>query len=210
MPPLPFPVFTRNRYFTGKLLDEKDLTEEQDYVVGKDRLLNRARHGWGIVDGLEVEPGHGDAGITVGPGVAIDGWGREIVLPTSLPLTMPPGAGWVTIRVGYVEFDADPLPMPGEETPPMFGTVIEGYTVWTEPGLPPSPPPDSDPSTLPSDPSVVLATIRRSSKRPHLHIDTTTHRREIPSNAKLLEMVQRLEARLARLLGERNPTEPSP
>ena len=157
-----------------------------------------------------MEPGHGDGGITIGPGVVIDGWGREIVLPTSLPLTMPPGAGWVTIRIGYKEFDADPLPMPGEETPPVFGTIVEAYTVWTEPGLPPPPPPEPDPSTLPSDPSVVLATVRRSSKRPHLHIDTTTHRREIPSNAKLLEMVQRLEARLARSLGERNPTEPSP
>ena len=157
--------------------------------------------------GLEVEPGGGDAGITVGPGIAVDGWGREIVLPTSLPLTMPPGAGWVTIRVGYEEFDADPLPMPGEETPQVFGTVVEGFTVWAEPGLPPSPAPEPDPSTLPGDPSVVLATIRRSSKRLHLHIDTTTHRREIPSNAKLLEMVQRLEARLARLLAERNPTD---
>jgi hypothetical protein len=72
---------------------------------------------------------------------------------------------------------------------------------------PPVAAPEPDPSTLPSDPSVVLATVRRSSKRPHLHIDTTTHRREIPSNAKLLEMVQRLEARLARLLAERNPTD---
>jgi hypothetical protein len=153
-----------------------------------------------------VAPGDGDAGITVGPGVAVDGLGREIVLPTSLPLTMPLGAGWVTIRVGYEEFDADPVPMPGEETPPVFGTIVEGYTVWTEPGLP-AQPPEPDPSTLPSDPSVVLATVRRSPKRPHLHIDTTTHRREIPSNAKLLELVQRLEARLARLLAERNPTD---
>jgi hypothetical protein len=156
-----------------------------------------------------VEPGDGVDGITIGPGLAVDGLGREIVVPTSLPLTMPPGLGWVTIRIGYDEFGADPMPMPGEETPPVFGTIVEGHTLWAEPGLP-SPPPELDPSALPSDPSVVLATVRRSSKRPHLHIDTTTHRRRIPSNAKLLEMVQRLEARLARLLAERDPTEPSP
>src|SRR4029450_9502450 len=118
------------RYFTGKLLDESDLTEEQDYVVGKDRLLNRALHGGGVVDGLEGESGAGAPRITVGPGAPVDGWGREIVLAMSLPLTMPPGAGWVTIRVGYEEFDADPLPMPGEEAPPVFGTVVEGDRVW--------------------------------------------------------------------------------
>ena len=201
---VPFPVFSRNRYFVGKLLDASDFNEEQDYVLGKDRLLNRTLHGWGVVAGLEVVPGDGGSEIVIGPGLAIDGWGREIVVPTERRLG--PAVGdrrWVTLRIGYEETDQDPMPSGDEETP-VFGTVVEGFAVWTEPDLP-EPPADPD-AVLPNDPSVVLATLRHSS-RSHLQIDTKTHRRVIPSNAALLEMVRRLEERIARLLAER-PTDP--
>ncbi len=202
---VPFPVFSRNRYFVGKPLDASDFTEEQDYLLGKDQLGNRTLHGWGVVSGLEVVPGDGGSEIVIGPGLAIDGWGREIVIPTERRLEIAVGArSWVTLRIGYEETDQDPMPSPDEETP-VFGTVVEGYGVWTEPDLPEPP---ADPGTaLPNDPSVVLATLRRSS-RSHLHVDTRTHRHELPSNAALLEMVRRLDERITRLLEQRPPADP--
>ncbi|MGA9159632.1 MAG: hypothetical protein WB297_02035 [Actinomycetota bacterium] len=183
-----------------------DFTEEQDHALGKDRLLNRTLHGWGVVTGLEVVPGDSGSEIVIGPALAIDGWGREIVVPTERRLGLAVvDKKWVTLRIGYEETDQDPMPSPDEETP-VFGTVAEGYGVRTEHDLP-EPPADPG-AVLPNDPSVVLATVRHSS-RSHLQIDTKTYRRELPSNAALLEMVRRLEERITRLLAER-PTDPLP
>ena len=41
--------YTRNHYFTGKLLVERDFTDEQRYYVEKMRHHNRRLHGWGVV-----------------------------------------------------------------------------------------------------------------------------------------------------------------
>jgi hypothetical protein len=70
----------RTRFFTGQLLDEADLTEEQLYFREKLRRHNRMLHGWGIVSGLGVRPGPADSELTVEPGYALDGYGDEIVV----------------------------------------------------------------------------------------------------------------------------------
>src|SRR5688500_6005652 len=68
----------RNRYFYGKLLDVHHLQLEQRYFVEKLRLLNRLSLGSGVLAGLHVQV-RGDA-VVIGPGVAIDGCGRVIVV----------------------------------------------------------------------------------------------------------------------------------
>ena len=77
--------FTRNHYFTGKLLTERDFTDEQRYVVEKVRHHHQRLHGWGVVCGLEVTPHENPECqrryVYVGPGTAIDGAGREVILP---------------------------------------------------------------------------------------------------------------------------------
>jgi hypothetical protein len=70
----------RTRYFTGQLLDEADLTQEQLYFREKVRRHNRMLHGWGIVSGLDVRPGPADGELTVEPGYALDRYGDEIVV----------------------------------------------------------------------------------------------------------------------------------
>ena len=70
----------RTRYFTGQLLDEADLTQEQLYFREKARRHNRMLHGWGIVSGLDVRPGPADGEVTVEPGYALDRYGDEIVV----------------------------------------------------------------------------------------------------------------------------------
>jgi hypothetical protein len=78
------PVLTRNHYFTGKLMVERDFTEEQRYFIGKDRRHNARLHGRGTVCGLLVEQHPQDSctdrWLVVEPGTAIDCCGREILL----------------------------------------------------------------------------------------------------------------------------------
>lgn len=203
-----FPVFARNRYFTGRLLDADDLTDEQEYLLGKDRMRNRSLHGWGVVGGLEVVAGENDTEIVVEPGMAIDGWGREIVVssPCRLDLASTGGRetvahGWVTVRIAYAESAGDPVPSPIEGEEPVSERIVEGHTVLIEPGLPEGS--DASIAGLPVDPSVVLATVRRSAGRERPEIGTRTYRREIRSNSELLEIVSRLQEEVARLSAER-------
>ena len=76
---------TRLRWFTGRFITARDLTDEQEYHLDRHRLHNRLLHGWGVVCGLEVHP-HDKADcahewVWVDPGIAIDCRGREIILP---------------------------------------------------------------------------------------------------------------------------------
>jgi hypothetical protein len=54
--PCDIPPFSRNNYFTGKLLTARDFTAEQQYSADKLRLHQIALHGWGVVCGLKVKP----------------------------------------------------------------------------------------------------------------------------------------------------------
>lgn len=76
------PQLARNNYFTGKLLVERDFTDEQRYFLGKLRRHNQRLHGWGAVCGLKVDqhpnPACQAQYVIVEPGTAIDCCGREI------------------------------------------------------------------------------------------------------------------------------------
>ena len=76
------PQLARNNYFTGKLLVERDFTDEQRYLLGKLRRHNQRLHGWGAVCGLKVKPHPTcpDRYVIIEPGTAIDCCGREILL----------------------------------------------------------------------------------------------------------------------------------
>ncbi len=74
----------RNNYFTGKMLVERDFTDEQRYFMGKDRRHNQYLHGEGVTCGLKVKqhpnPDCRNHYVLVEPGVAIDCCGREIII----------------------------------------------------------------------------------------------------------------------------------
>jgi hypothetical protein len=83
----PMPTAPRRpKYFTGQLLTAEDFEAEQSYFLDGRRSDNRHLHGWGVVCGLGVTPS-GKDGVVVQPGLAIDGLGREIVVPD--PQEMP-------------------------------------------------------------------------------------------------------------------------
>jgi hypothetical protein len=81
--------FARNHYHHGQLLTEHSFNLEQYYFKEKIWLGNRLITGYGVVCGLDVKLGDDRCSVYVTPGIAIDKWGREIIVPaptTSLPL----------------------------------------------------------------------------------------------------------------------------
>lgn len=90
----------RNRYFYGKLLDVYHFELETNYLNDKRWLLNRLVFGYGVVCGLDVKCGPDENTVIITPGVAIDKWGREIIVPK---------------QIGPIPIPADLLPQPVEE-----------------------------------------------------------------------------------------------
>ena len=78
----------RTRFFTGQLLNEADLTQEQSYFREKARRHNRMLHGWGIVSGLAVRPGPADSELTIEAGYALDRYGDEIVVAEAVTVDL--------------------------------------------------------------------------------------------------------------------------
>jgi hypothetical protein len=81
--------FARNHYYHGQLLTEHSFNLEQYYVKEKIWLGNRLITGYGVVCGLDVKVGEDRCSVYVTPGIAVDKWGREIIVPAptaSLPL----------------------------------------------------------------------------------------------------------------------------
>jgi hypothetical protein len=153
------PSPTRNNYFYGKLLDAYHFELETRYHNEKRWLLNRLVSGYGVVCGLDVEPGPGDT-FVVTPGLALDRWGREIIVPAptkALPFPASPGEPpeeqdpkqegrhhhhWhFQVLLCYLECEDDPVPVhvgecDGHETC-LPGTIRERYRVETRLGCAP-------------------------------------------------------------------------
>jgi hypothetical protein len=71
---------TRVDYRERQRLTAADLLAEQEYRIGAAGRHHLGPHDWGVVRGLQIEVvGPGD--VIVWPGVAIDGYGREIIVP---------------------------------------------------------------------------------------------------------------------------------
>ena len=82
----PFATPERNRWSAAQALGADDLSREQDYHRAATARTAWAAMGAGVVAGLEVTvDGNGD--VSVGPGLAIDALGREIVVPSGAGLS---------------------------------------------------------------------------------------------------------------------------
>lgn len=76
---------SRVRYYDRQILRSSDFTDEQAYHLAQRRRHNIAGHIWGIVYGLELaQDRNGDLGVQVG--MAIDGYGRELILAQYQPI----------------------------------------------------------------------------------------------------------------------------
>ena len=70
----------RVNYYERQFLRAQDFSDEQAYHIGMRRRHNLAHHIWGIVRGLELEYSETDRTFTVKPGIAVDGYGRELIV----------------------------------------------------------------------------------------------------------------------------------
>lgn len=143
-------TFVRNRYFYGKLLDVLHFDLEQNYFNTKRWLLNRLVVGYGVVCGLDVQVGKDGKSVIVLPGLAIDKWGREILVPaTSAPVPLPavpPGpptdecddSTCFHLELCYHECQSDPVPALGGDCDQNAlcspGAIRERYELTFQPG----------------------------------------------------------------------------
>jgi hypothetical protein len=82
----------RNNYFYGQLLGVENFELETGYSIAQRRLLNRVVLGYGVVCGLGVRVLSGGRRIAISAGVALDRWGREIIVPRETdPIDIPDG-----------------------------------------------------------------------------------------------------------------------
>lgn len=142
----------RNHYFYGKLLEARHFRMETQYFNRKRALLNRLVTGYGVVCGLNLIMGDEGDTIIVDPGLAIDKWGREIVVaqPSKpIPIERLPGTPegeeeWVHPVICYHECESDPAPVltsECNETGPCAPDAIrERYRIELRPGRMPDPP----------------------------------------------------------------------
>jgi hypothetical protein len=89
-------IFKRLNFFRGFLTTEEDWNDGERYHVGKRMLHSQALHAPGVVsqhmDGLLVrQRGRGDLNVEISAGYAIDGQGRDLLLPEPVIKAINPG-----------------------------------------------------------------------------------------------------------------------
>jgi len=77
---------TRVHFRERQPLRATDLEVELAYHIAMRRRHNASSHGWGLVTGLTLEPSGG--GLLLRPGMAVDGYGRELIVPAAWLLTV--------------------------------------------------------------------------------------------------------------------------
>ncbi|HTO85360.1 MAG TPA: hypothetical protein VMQ73_24280, partial [Methylomirabilota bacterium] len=86
-------LITRPSFAEGQILAAASLQGTVDHAIGQQARHERYLHLWGIASGLALTKQDKTAAdgstyveVTLGQGIAIDGTGREIVVPADTPL----------------------------------------------------------------------------------------------------------------------------
>jgi hypothetical protein len=131
------PPIERLRYYDGEYLRAFDFAAEQAYHVDMRRRLNMALHLYGIVEGLQLSSitQAGISQVSVSAGMAIDPYGREILLlaPYTFDDQVDVGANRITVDGTYevwIKYQRN------ADTPPSNGyaacNVTDQTTRWRE------------------------------------------------------------------------------
>jgi hypothetical protein len=175
---MPTEEVERLHYFQRQYLGAEDFEAQQAYHRDMRRRHNLGPHIWGIVVGLELveRPAQGAGGgvdVFVQPGMAIDGYGREIFVfgPVALDPALFEGfasAGHLDVWIAYDEENSRRAQPGFEECDgPAFQRIREAFRFVIKPGpqthgpivvdgSPRTPPPPANPDdlTIPADESV--------------------------------------------------------
>jgi hypothetical protein len=142
----------RPRYFEGQVLAAEDLTAGLDYTRAQAARHNRLVHRWGIVTGLTLtETRRSGSGaswveVTVSPGMAIDGTGREIVVPDAQLLderaferrrvAVGDAEAWYPVMIAGADLGVVPPPSTRKCTPARANRTAEGWQIdFAAPGF---------------------------------------------------------------------------
>lgn len=156
----------RLNYYEGEYLGAVDFTAEQEYHRDMRRRHNVGQHTWGIVAGLElaqVSNGgpNNEVDLYLMPGMAVDGFGREIVALSKTQLTQDPfrpyydptpGAApkpmylWIAYDQSLTRAAKDACRTPNQAS--AYGRVQESFRIAVT----------SDPTSPPNDPLIVDGT----------------------------------------------------
>jgi hypothetical protein len=169
----------RLHYYERQVLGAVDMEDQQTYHRDMRRRHNVGPHTWGIVVGLELveKPVQGDptaVDVYVQPGMAVDGFGREILVMQPLKLDPLLFGAFINqqhrqVWIAYDSQDSQ-APQPGYQqcgVANQFGRIIETYKFVIDPqpptrdpiyvgGTQVGPPPPANPGdlTIPGDLSV--------------------------------------------------------
>ncbi len=114
----------RVHYFNGQLFSAEDLQTEQEYHIRTRRRLNLLTLGAGVASGLHVSVN--GTGIQIGPGLAIDRLGNEIVIDDPQSIGFPPLFDPVWLVISYTETLTDPVPF-GDDGSMQPSRIEEGF-----------------------------------------------------------------------------------
>jgi hypothetical protein len=176
----------RLRYYQRQYLGALDFEAEQAYHRDMRRRHNVGHHTWGIVTGLELVESEDPAGgvlVHLLPGLAIDGFGREILVLAPVPLEpsrfqgRPTGLREVWIRyreerAGTPAAGFDVCDEPGQRT-----RLREGYEILIDPE-------DPRPDKVVVDGRGLSAPARRtpsSASAPTIPVDASVPYQELPA-----------------------------
>jgi hypothetical protein len=171
----------RPRYWQGQYLRARDFVDEQAYHRAMRRRLNLASATWGIVTGLTLveQPRAGSTSVDlmITPGMAVDGFGREILVFSPVLLQVAdfqrfPTARWVPVWLRY-QPDQAALPPYGYEAcadGDQSSRVRESYRIEVGPFTPSHDPVVIDgaqvaDSDLPADLSVPYQALPEDDER---------------------------------------------
>jgi hypothetical protein len=136
----------RVHYYPKQYLGLKDFEDEQHYHLTRLRQHQIGHHSWGIVRGLELALNTEETGLVIRPGVAVDGYGRLLVLSEGYHISndefVNRGANMLDVWLVYALQESD-LPRPGssdcvpsEAQAAAFGKGRNGqtqaFTRWQE------------------------------------------------------------------------------
>ncbi len=146
--------FERNQYFYSKLLTVRDFELEQKYGIDKNRLINRLILGEGIACGLEIQINEQKQEkdfltVTLTSGVALDCWGREIVVEQTQSEQLEvksPGTKYIYIKYDerFKEPVADLANGSSGESGDRYNRVAETYSLSLSSVAPPEKEPKAD------------------------------------------------------------------
>jgi hypothetical protein len=107
-------IVERNTWWDGKVMRARDFAADTEYLLDHHRLHNRLLHGWGIVCGLHIErhprPECAQAWVLVTSGLALDCYGRELVLTCDVPFELPDRDDPYLLCARFKEEKVEPVP----------------------------------------------------------------------------------------------------